>query len=664
MNSIHGTRYSDHGKYPFVNRDTLRCVTILYAISMLWAYAVHAQSTVLYSIDARSASMNLLDLDTGQQIARFTPPILCKPEGACGLAYTGRSLFMVDSTDPDRVIYEMSPVDGTIWNSFPVPAQQIDGLAYADGTLYALDFAADRIFALDPYDGSIRSTLEPGEDLVGGLAAGGGMLYASRIRPASIFSVDAQSGELVDTWDAPVLLPTGLSMVGDKLYVGDFSGGRVKVMNPTNGTVTSELVPRLGDIAAVAAGRVMAGLPHYLSIARPVEQLREDGQVDITIRVGMYDDQDRPLYTNNHTQMQIALSGTVMDTTVYTVEDGMVELSFLLEPGANLLMRAQVDGLEPVETALRVVSPVTRAEIDLVEDAANPGLIEIKAYLYDAADALAVGDTNTVRFAVLGGRALLVGAPTAQPHDGVASSWLYTDGLETDITVETQVRDIVGVVTVNTGIMARLPENTELSKSRRPVAGRDNVPPSAVDVLRAVHLGQGRVEVTWNLVPEDGQRYFVPFGNQTIARNGIEGYRLLRSDNGAMFTEIATLPAGNDRFIDQVDPDGGPYKYQLVVSDTDNWRFRTLSPGSSDDVARTAYMVVVGVNAEGEEVRGLFDDDGDVDLDDFFLFAEVFGNKATDEEFNGTFDLDADGRVGLSDFFIFADSFGQQAVVR
>ena len=104
-----------------------------------------------------------------------------------------------------------------IWNSFPSPSPQVDGLAYADGTLYALDFAGDRIFALDPLDGTVRATLEPGVDIVGGMAAGDGVLYASRIRPAAIFSVDAESGEVLDEWASPVLLPTGLSAVEDRL---------------------------------------------------------------------------------------------------------------------------------------------------------------------------------------------------------------------------------------------------------------------------------------------------------------------------------------------------------------------------------------------------------------------------------------------------------------
>ena len=640
----------------------MRFILLVSLVCGLGIQGADAQSGVLYSIDANSASINRVSLDTGELIDRFIPPILCKPEGACGLAYTGRSLFMSDSTDPERVIYELSPVDGTIWNSFPSPSPQVDGLAYTDGTLYALDFAGDRIFALDPLDGTVLATLEPGVDIVGGMAAGDGVLYASRIRPAAIFSVDAESGEVLDEWASPVLLPTGLSAVEERLYVGDFTGGRVAVLDRNTGALQGDFASGLGDVAAVAAGRVEEGLPYVVRLDPPQELLREDGRVDVTVEAGMYDASGRLLDENNHTQMRITLGGGLVDTTVYTTTGGKVSLEFSFEPGTALNVRAEVDGLEPAERALRVVSPVSRTQAEFVWDEMRPGLIEVKAYLYDAGDVLAVDDTNTVSFAVLAGRALLVGAPKAKPSEGTASSWLYTDGINTDIVVETRVRSIVGVAAFNTGNMSRLEGRDGMALTDDFVAGRDNLPPSAAVGLRAVHVGGGRVEVTWDKVPEDGARYFVPFGEQMIVRNGIEGYRVMRSDAGGFYAEVAALPAGTNRFVDAVDERGGPYVYQIIVSDADNWRLTDIVPASGADIARTVVMVTVGIDAEGQEVRGLFDDDGDVDLDDFFLFSDEFGKDASDTAFDGRFDLDGDGAVGLDDFFLFADNFGKEAV--
>ena len=89
-----------------------------------------------------------------------------------------------------------------------------------------------------------------------------------------------------------------------------------------------------------------------------------------------------------------------------------------------------------------------------------------------------------------------------------------------------------------------------------------------------------------------------------------------------------------------------------------------IEPGSAADGARRVALSVVGIDAEGNEVSGLFDGDLDVDLDDFFLFADAFGTNSADAVFDARFDLDGDGAVRLSDFFLFADNFGVVAVRR
>ena len=72
----------------------------------------------------------------------------------------------------------------------------------------------------------------------------------------------------------------------------------------------------------------------------------------------------------------------------------------------------------------------------------------------------------------------------------------------------------------------------------------------------------------------------------------------------------------------------------------------------------------VGVDAGGAPIYGLFDEDLDVDLDDFFLFADHFGRELSEQAFDQLFDLDESGAVDFADFFLLADHFGQQAVSR
>ena len=55
-----------------------------------------------------------------------------------------------------------------------------------------------------------------------------------------------------------------------------------------------------------------------------------------------------------------------------------------------------------------------------------------------------------------------------------------------------------------------------------------------------------------------------------------------------------------------------------------------------------------------------FDGSGFVDLEDFFLFAGQFGERAEDPGFEFRFDLDRNNEVGISDFFLFVDWFGKR----
>jgi len=52
-----------------------------------------------------------------------------------------------------------------------------------------------------------------------------------------------------------------------------------------------------------------------------------------------------------------------------------------------------------------------------------------------------------------------------------------------------------------------------------------------------------------------------------------------------------------------------------------------------------------------------FDGDGEVEFNDFFLFASAFGQKATGD--NARYDLDSNGEIDFGDFFIFAGDFGK-----
>lgn len=143
-------------------------------IAALWLLALPLRANgqeVLLSLDARNSRLSLFE--DGALRSAFATPVLVRPEGACGLAFSGYSAFFIDATDTDQLIYELNPLDGTVWNTLPAPAANIDGLAYDQGVLYAQSFAEDHIYRLDPVTGVVLGTLAPGADLVGGAGGGG-----------------------------------------------------------------------------------------------------------------------------------------------------------------------------------------------------------------------------------------------------------------------------------------------------------------------------------------------------------------------------------------------------------------------------------------------------------------------------------------------------------
>ena len=65
--------------------------------------------------------------------------------------------------------------------------------------------------------------------------------------------------------------------------------------------------------------------------------------------------------------------------------------------------------------------------------------------------------------------------------------------------------------------------------------------------------------------------------------------------------------------------------------------------------------VSILVDADGNTIVGDFDASATVNFDDFFIFADNFGQA----DFTPATDLDASGAVNFDDFFIFADNFGK-----
>lgn len=137
----------------------------------------------------------------------------------------------------------------------------------------------------------------------------------------------------------------------------------------------------------------------------------------------------------------------------------------------------------------------------------------------------------------------------------------------------------------------------------------------------------------------EGTVYFVDKENQRIRRISKEGTLVTEAgngtrgdsgDNGPATSASLNLPWGI--FV--------TLKGSLYIADRENHRIRrvalTIHPPSPD-----------------------FNNDQQVNFQDFLLFVSHFGTKQNQETYNIQFDLDVNGEIGFTDFLIFAQAFAK-----
>ena len=97
-----------------------------------------------------------------------------------------------------------------------------------------------------------------------------------------------------------------------------------------------------------------------------------------------------------------------------------------------------------------------------------------------------------------------------------------------------------------------------------------------------------------------------------------------------------------------------------VAAGTD--AFDTIGGALAIEDESSSVLVPVSdpLDADGNVIVGWFSREGDtVDFDDFFLFADRFGETEADPSFDPLYDIVPNGVVDFEDFFRFADDFGK-----
>jgi hypothetical protein len=90
----------------------------------------------------------------------------------------------------------------------------------------------------------------------------------------------------------------------------------------------------------------------------------------------------------------------------------------------------------------------------------------------------------------------------------------------------------------------------------------------------------------------------------------------------------------------------------VITSDDENRPEASLALSGA---GRDPGDVQILIDADGNEIFGDFDGSTAVNFDDFFMFADNFGQA----DFDAATDMDSDGDVDFDDFFMFADNFGK-----
>jgi len=624
---------------------------------------------VLYGLDAGTSQVFRFDPISGATDPLFSTPVLCRPEGACGLAFSGYSLFFMDATDPDRQILELNPQDGTIWNSLPAPAGGIDGLAFDAGVLYASSFLEDQIYKLDPTSGAILGNFPINADLIGGLAVGGGRIYASRIRPGQLFEIDANDGTVLRTLNSPGDLPAGLAYANGTLYLGDPERQRIYSISAATGAVEAEFIPAFKTIAGLATGSATTAVPYELRLEIEEERLEADGSVVYALGTGLYDGGGQLVQSNNRSVVTHVLSeavGEFFGNPDQLLSGGRASLGIKLSTGVRVLLEARLSGLAAAQISLGAIALTQRIVVTLTPDAVDETLVEVAAELFDSFGLLATSDTNAVSFRVAYGSGVLAGPEQVLPQEGRAQTWLRLGQKKTEVVVEAWSGEVrqKGRLKVGIADLGTVVRQGGLTVSGQRIAGRDELPPVPPAHVRAELVGE-MVEISWELSPDEGEIQWIPYNGSLSRRFPVTGYRIYQSKDGAIFEEIGWVPEGMDRFAWVVGGEAAVYRFKVAAEEQDNLGEEIIVPGSLEDELRTVVVGgTVGRDEEGNPVIGLFDEDLTVGFADFFLFADQFGRRPEEPQFDSKFDLDGDGLVSFGDFFIFAENFGKVAVSR
>ncbi|MCY3763343.1 MAG: choice-of-anchor D domain-containing protein, partial [Gemmatimonadetes bacterium] len=179
----------------------------------------------------------------------------------------------------------------------------------------------------------------------------------------------------------------------------------------------------------------------------------------------------------------------------------------------------------------------------------------------------------------------------------------------------------------------------------------------------------------WNVVVDSSKKKLLTLTNggsvkleASIALKGGDSFHInhVAEEEASPLRQFGIdLEPGDDEtyWVEFAPPETGDFRATIAVTSNDprnpEIELDLLGSGVSELVCGRVELADDPETGEKVSVVGFIDDDNDIDYDDFFLFADVYGSTDDDDEYNPRADMvDCHNTINLDDFMKFADSFG------
>ena len=192
-----------------------------------------------------------------------------------------------------------------------------------------------------------------------------------------------------------------------------------------------------------------------------------------------------------------------------------------------------------------------------------------------------------------------------------------------------------------------------------PAGAIDNIPPAAVTGAS----GDGAGALRWTASADDGVVGFIPYRGYNLPIYGVKGYRVMRGASSDSLEEIAALPPGATRFVDDALP-GGVASLVYRIDAVDDNNVTAGDPFAVENISVRVKFADAGGDPVYLIVLPSQGGDLQVNFEDLIAFAAAFGTRKGDAAYNPQADVNDDGAVNFADYVSLAASFGRTAAER